>query len=67
MKYSSPVSRNSDDLSSVTIDLPEKFFEMQPSEFCNDKIYLTNEFLDNSFNSNFSSNVSSQNFFKMLY
>jgi hypothetical protein len=58
MKYSSPVSKNLDDTSAASVELPEKYFEMQPSDFCNDKVYLTNEFMDNSFHSNFSSNVS---------
>ncbi|KAG5673625.1 hypothetical protein PVAND_003654 [Polypedilum vanderplanki] len=58
MKYSSPVSKTLSDTNEVNIDLPEKYFVMQSSDFCNDKIYLTKEFMDNSFNSNFSTNVS---------
>lgn len=56
MKYSSPINKN---LDTYDVDLPESYFEKQPNDFSNDKIYLSNEFLDNSFrNSNFNMNVS---------
>lgn len=57
MKYSSPINKNVD-CTFEEIGLPEKFYEAQSDDFKNDKIYLTNEFSENNFHSNFFYNVS---------
>lgn len=62
MKYSSPINRNQEGTFKV-VELPEKFYEPQPSDFVNDKTYLTNEFLDSSFHSSYLLNVSSISLF----
>ena len=64
MKYSSPAGKNQD-YTFEDVELPEKFYEPQPNDFVNDKIYLTNEFLDNSYNSSYFLQVSSD-FFSLI-
>ena len=62
MKYSSPISKNQD-CTFEEVGLPEKYYEVQSSNFTNDKIYLPNEFLENNFHSNFLFNVRLMNNF----
>lgn len=57
MKYSSPTNKNTDS-TIENVELPEKYFEKQTSDFQNDKRYLSNEFVDNTFHTQFTSNVS---------
>jgi hypothetical protein len=56
MKYSSPIERNTD-YTQEDVQLPEKYFDSK-IDFVNDKTYLCSEFSENSFHSNFASNVS---------
>lgn len=57
MKYSSPINKNVES-NFEKVELPEKFFEPQPSGFVNDKTYLSNEYLDNNYHSSYLMNVS---------
>lgn len=65
MKYSSPISKNQD-CTFEEVGLPEKYYEVQSSNFTNDKIYLPNEFLENNFHSNFMFNVRLTNNFLLI-
>lgn len=58
MKYSSVSCHNSETVIFDNVELPDKYFQKQPSDFSNDKTYLSQEFLNNIFHSNNSSNVS---------
>lgn len=63
MKYSSPQSHRDEKFESV--ELPEKYFQKQPNDFTNNKIYLPKEFMNNTFQINLSSNVS-ETFFESV-
>lgn len=56
MKYSSPSNKNLDIVSFDDVELPEHYFVLQSNDFINDKTYLCNEFLNNIFQTNYSSN-----------
>lgn len=60
MKYSSLSNRSDETETFDNVELPEKYFQKQSADFSNDKIYLCKEFLNNIFQTNNSSNVSSK-------
>ena len=58
MKYSSPQISRQNDENYEDIELPEKYFQKQPNDFTNNKIYLSNQFMNNVFHASISLDVS---------